>query len=56
MKLPNTALRYKPPMPQEEVLALYKQYGIEMEQRQHAALDDVAEKSIPQGGGMGNLP
>jgi len=29
MKLPNTALRYKPPMPQEEILALYKQYGIE---------------------------
>src|SRR5579864_6719186 len=29
MKLPNTALRYKPPMSQEEILALYKQYGIE---------------------------
>src|SRR5580693_2772617 len=29
LKLPNTALRYKPPMATEEVLALYKRYGIE---------------------------
>jgi len=29
VKLPNTALRYKPSMTQEEILALYKQYGIE---------------------------
>src|SRR5262252_2850170 len=29
LKLPNTALRYKPPMSQEEILALYKRYGIE---------------------------
>src|SRR6201984_3555992 len=29
LKIPNTALRYKPPMEQEEVLALYKKYGIE---------------------------
>lgn len=29
LKLPNTALRYKPPMTAEEVLAVYKQYGIE---------------------------
>src|SRR5271166_4357162 len=28
LKLPNTALRYKPPMSPEEVLAVYKQYGI----------------------------
>jgi HlyD family secretion protein len=28
LKLPNTALRYKPPMTPEEVLAVYKQYGI----------------------------
>jgi len=27
LKLPNTALRYKPPMAAEEVLALYKRYG-----------------------------
>jgi HlyD family secretion protein len=29
LKLPNTALRYKPPMAAEEILALYKQYGID---------------------------
>jgi HlyD family secretion protein len=29
LKLPNTALRYKPPMVSEEILAIYKQYGIE---------------------------
>jgi HlyD family secretion protein len=29
VKVPNTALRYKPPMTSEEILAVYKQYGIE---------------------------
>jgi HlyD family secretion protein len=29
LKLPNTALRYKPPMNAEEILVVYKQYGIE---------------------------
>src|SRR6202163_2632668 len=29
LKLPNTALRYKPPMTPEQILALYKRYGIE---------------------------
>jgi HlyD family secretion protein len=29
IKLPNTALRYKPPVAPEEIQALYKQYGIE---------------------------
>jgi HlyD family secretion protein len=29
VKLPNTALRYKPPMSPEEILAAYRQYGIE---------------------------
>jgi HlyD family secretion protein len=29
LKLPNTALRYKPPMAPDEILALYKRYGIE---------------------------
>jgi len=29
LKLPNTALRYKPPMTAEEILAIYKEYGIE---------------------------
>src|SRR6266849_4238922 len=34
MKLPNTALRYKPPMSSEEILAVYKQYGIESSERE----------------------
>ncbi len=29
LKLPNTALRYKPPMSPEEVLRLYQRYGID---------------------------
>src|SRR5205807_612394 len=29
LKLPNTALRYKPPMAPEEILAICKRYGIE---------------------------
>jgi HlyD family secretion protein len=29
LKLPNTALRYKPPMDADEILALYTRYGIE---------------------------
>jgi HlyD family secretion protein len=32
LKLPNTALRYKPPMTPEEVLHLYEQYGIDEKQ------------------------
>jgi HlyD family secretion protein len=56
VKLPNTALRYKPPMTTEEVLVIYKQYGIEVDQKQSAAADAAAERSVPQGGGTGNLP
>jgi HlyD family secretion protein len=33
LKVPNTALRYKPPMASEEILAIYKQYGIETGER-----------------------
>jgi hypothetical protein len=29
VKVPNTALRYKPPMSPEEIIATYKQYGID---------------------------
>jgi HlyD family secretion protein len=29
-KVPNTALRYKPPMSPEQILAVYKQYGIDI--------------------------
>src|SRR5438445_6108676 len=40
VKVPNTALRYKPPMPPEQILATYKQYGIEEGERKAAS--DVA--------------
>jgi HlyD family secretion protein len=39
LKLPNTALRYKPPMAPEEILALYKRYGIEGAEKQRAGED-----------------
>jgi HlyD family secretion protein len=39
LKLPNTALRYKPPMTTEEILAIYKQYGIEESEEKQAAAD-----------------
>src|SRR5947207_4890014 len=50
VKVPNTALRYKPPMSSEEILAIYKQYGIET--REHpssevAATPNVASPSRP---------
>jgi HlyD family secretion protein len=45
LKLPNTALRYRPPMDPEEVLRIYKRYGIE--EKQVAAA--VAE-ATPAGG------
>jgi HlyD family secretion protein len=46
IKLPNTALRYKPPLPQEEILALYKQYGIEGGERRLAG-NEVAAAEKP---------
>lgn len=48
LKLPNTALRYKPPNTPEEILALYRQYGIEGGEQKQAA-DPVA-------GSAQNLP
>jgi HlyD family secretion protein len=42
VKVPNTALRYKPPMPPEQILATYKQYGIEGADRKVAAGDEGA--------------
>src|SRR5882762_5449935 len=45
LKLPNTALRYKPPIAPEEVLALYKRYGIEGAEEQRSANNSAAEES-----------
>lgn len=50
LKLPNTALRYKPFMSQEEILALYKQYGIEGGQRKLGSNEvAAAEKAATNG-------
>jgi HlyD family secretion protein len=49
LKVPNTALRYKPPMSSEEILAVYKQYGIDSGDHlaggQAAATPDAASLS-----------
>jgi HlyD family secretion protein len=50
LKLPNTALRYKPSMSQEEILALYKQYGIEGGERKLGSNEvAAAEKTTATG-------
>jgi HlyD family secretion protein len=54
LKVPNTALRYKPPMAPEEILALYKRYGIEgVQSDDHSA---AAEGGAPASAGAQNLP
>jgi len=55
LKLPNTALRYKPPMPAEEVLALYQRYGIEGGEGQRGA-DSAAEESGALARDAQNMP
>jgi len=55
MKLPNTALRYKPPIAPEEVLALYKRYGIEGAEEQRSAKNSAAEEGAAPTGAQ-NLP
>jgi HlyD family secretion protein len=55
LKLPNTALRYKPPMPAEEVLALYQRYGIEDAEGQRGA-DSAAEESGALARAAQNMP
>jgi HlyD family secretion protein len=57
LKVPNTALRYKPPMGPEEILAIYKQYGIDGGEKQQVADDPVAAGRGSQAGGENqNLP
>lgn len=56
LKVPNTALRYKPPMAPEEILAIYKRYGIEGGDRKTAS-DTAAAAEAPQtAGGSQNQP
>jgi HlyD family secretion protein len=54
MKLPNTALRYKPPMTTEEVLGLYQRYGIEGAEEQRSA--KAAAQESAAGVSAQNLP
>jgi HlyD family secretion protein len=56
LKLPNTALRYKPPMATEEVLALYKRYGIDEGAGQNAGADSAAEESALARAAAQNAP
>jgi len=48
LKLPNTALRYKPPMTPEEILAVYKQFGIDGGERREVAEAAVGTGSVVQ--------
>ena len=48
LKVPNTALRYKPPMSSEEILAIYKQYGIDGSERAPAAADSSVAQASQQ--------
>jgi HlyD family secretion protein len=54
LKLPNTALRYKPPMSPEEILAIYKQHGIGRKQVNDGPAQ--ADGGAQTDSGMKNLP
>jgi len=57
LKLPNTALRYKPPMSPEEILAVYKRYGIDGSEQKLARPDSAVADPIQQTGpGAQNAP
>src|SRR5438046_1067520 len=54
VKVPNTALRYKPPMSSEEILAIYKQYGIET--REHPGSEVAATPNVASPSGPATSP
>jgi HlyD family secretion protein len=57
LKLPNTALRYKPPIKGEEIVAIYKQRGIEEGERNPGVDNSTAASTgIQMGSGPQNLP
>jgi HlyD family secretion protein len=58
LKLPNTALRYKPPMSSDEILAVYQRYGIEGGAQQSAKAESgiVQAAEPPAGGTQQNAP
>jgi HlyD family secretion protein len=51
LKLPNTALRYKPPMTPEEILAAYQQFGIATTDREQPTVEPPAPAA-----GTGGVP
>jgi len=55
LKLPNTALRYKPPMAPDEILAVYKQYGIAESEQSQAAAESAAGNGQPKPGNQNQL-
>jgi HlyD family secretion protein len=57
LKLPNTALRYKPPMLPEEILAVYKQYGIDGGEAKQGDSDAVSlDHGAQAQGAISNFP
>lgn len=56
VKLPNTALRYKPTMTAEQILAIYKQYGIAETTEKEAADDPDDPAGAPQPAGATPYP
>lgn len=52
MKLPNTALRYKPPMSAEEILVIYKQYGIDGSEQKQAVEEPAAGGIVAENTGQ----
>jgi HlyD family secretion protein len=57
LKLPNTALRYKPPLSPEEILTVYNQYGIDGAEQKLARPESMAADPPPQTGpGIQNSP
>jgi HlyD family secretion protein len=57
VKVPNTALRYKPPLAPEQIIAIYKQYGIEAGGRNAAdAAGAATEATAPAPLGPAGAP
>ena len=56
LKIPNTALRYKPPYAPDDILAIYKQYGIDGTERAQASSDTVNAASLPQSAAPSGSP
>jgi HlyD family secretion protein len=56
LKLPNTALRYKPPMTAEEILAIYNRYGIDAREQKQAGDDPGVAGSGAQAAGRTQNP